>query len=114
MTKVPLCNLIVKDVDDADAEELLTSIKFAGVEIESNTDRVLGIDDILEVVIITVAGKLTEKTIENIAKAIDRWRKKRREDGQNTIGELDRPNYPPLDLATASYEEIKQWLSQKN
>ncbi len=50
---------------------------------------------------------------KQLTKVIKKWRKERREAGKEISGKLERRNRPPLNLNTATDEEIEEWLSQQ-
>ena len=114
MNEIPLCNLIISsEVPTEDIESLAESIKLTSAQVQKNASRVVGIDDIALLITIAVGvGQLTEYGIK-VAQAINRWRDKARQQGIEPQGRLEHPNRPPLDLTTATDEEIEEWLSQR-
>ncbi len=48
-----------------------------------------------------------------VAKALNNWRRELQQKGIEPKGKLEHPQRPPIDLSTASDEEIEQWLTQK-
>ena len=114
MNEIPLCNLIISsEVPKEEIESLAESIKLTSAQVQKNESRVVGIDDIALLITIAVGvGQLTEYSIK-IAQAINRWRRKARQQGIEPQGRLEHPNRLPLDLTTATDEEIEEWLSQR-
>ena len=109
MSKVPLCSLRVEGITEIEKEELLTAIRLTGIEVQSSPSRDGGIVE--AIFLIGVLAQLTEQSIK-AGKAMSKWLEDKKKAGKKITGELKRPDKPPLDLATASYEEIKQWLSR--
>ncbi len=113
MSKVPLCSLTVENLTPAEKEELLSAIKLTSVQIQSEPERVLGVDDVAgAIVLLGVVAQLAEQSIK-VAKAIIKWRRDRKKAGKKITGKLQPPGRPPLNLETATDEEIEEWLSHK-
>lgn len=116
MNEIPL-KLTVTNLTKAEKEELLSVIELTSVRIQSESERILGVDDVLEIIIIAMVSKLAEKTIESatseLAKVIKKWRDERQQAGKQILGKLEGPERPPLNLDTATDKEIEQWLSHK-
>ena len=116
MPEIPL-KLTVTNLTKAEKEDLLSAIELTSVRIQSEPERILGVDDVLEIFLIAMVSKLAEKTIDSatteLAKVIKKWREERREAGKAISGKLEQKNRPPLNLDTATDEEIEQWLSHK-
>lgn len=116
MPEIPL-KLTVTNLTKAEKEDLLSAIELTSVRIQSEPERILGVDDVLEIFLIAMVSKLAEKTIDSatteLAKVIKKWREERREAGKAISGKLEQKNRPPLNFDTATDEEIEQWLSHK-
>lgn len=116
MPEIPL-KLTVTNLTKAEKEDLLSAIELTSVRIQSEPERILGVDDVLEIFLIAMVSKLAEKTIDSatteLAKVIKKWREERREAGKAISGKLEQKNRPPLNLDTATDAEIEQWLSHK-
>ena len=116
MPEIPL-KLTVTNLTKAEKEDLLSAIELTSVRIQSEPERILGVDDVLEIFLIAMVSKLAEKTIDSatteLAKVIKKWREERRAAGKAISGKLEQKNRPPLNLDTATDEEIEQWLSHK-
>jgi hypothetical protein len=87
----------------------------ASIKVQKLPSRVVGVDDII--VIATVLGGLaaTAQLIDygiKFANAIIKWRYKLREKGIEPEGRLEYPERPPLDLKTATDEEIEEWFKR--
>ena len=117
MSEIPLCSIVISSQIPTDEIELLeTSLSLSSIKVQKSPSRIVGADDI--VFIATVMGGIaaTANVVEysiKVAKAIKSWRKKLREKNIEPKGKLEHPNRPPLDLITATDEEIEEWLSQK-
>lgn len=118
MSEIPLCSIVLSSqLPPDEIESLETSLSLlSSVNVQKSTSRIVGADDI--VFIATVVGGMaaTANLIEysvKFAKAIKKWRQKLREKGIEPKGKLEHPKRPPLDLSTATDEEIEEWLSQK-
>ncbi len=113
MNEVPLCTLTVENLTPAEGEELLSAIKLTSVQIQSEDKRILGVDDIAEgIFLIGTIAKLAEQSIK-LAKAIIKWRQNRKKAGKTTSGKLQRKERPPIDLKTATDEEIEEYFNRR-
>lgn len=61
-----------------------------------------------------VAGGATAAIVlaEKVAEKLNAWRASQRRSGKTPRGTLRRPGQPPLDLATATDDEVLRWLLQ--
>lgn len=116
MNEVPL-KLTVTNLTTAEKDELLSAIELTSVRIQAKSERALGVDDILEIILVAVIGKVAEKTFDlatnKLAEVIKKWRKQRQQAGKPIKGKLETSQRPPLNLDTATDEEIDEWLSLK-
>ena len=118
MKEIPLCSIVIAaDLSPEEKDSLISAIKLTSAKVQDDPSRFIGIDDILEAIIVSiVASVITEqvpKVTKKIAKAIIDWRTKARAKGKKTPVKLEHPERNPLDLETATDEEIEEWLSQQ-
>lgn len=113
MSEFPICNIVLSSALPTDEIESLTlSIQSTSAQVQKNTSRIAGADDIALVISIVLGAIQIAEYGMKIAKAIIEWRKKARQKGIEPQGRLEHPDKPPLDLSTATDEEIKEWLSR--
>jgi hypothetical protein len=112
MSEIPLCTVVLSsELPLNEVEALSTSLHLTSAKVQRTTSRAFGADDLALVITIAVGiGQLAEYGIK-IAKAISDWRRKARQQGIEPQGQLERPDHAPLDLQTATDEEIEEWLS---
>lgn len=117
MSETPLVSIVISSQLPPDViESLETSLSLASVNVQNSQNRVVGVDDIVLVATVVSGAAATAQLLDysiKVAKAINNWRKKLREQGIEAKGKLEHPKRPPLDLNTATDEEIEEWLSQK-
>lgn len=117
MSEIPLCKIVISSkLPQDEVENLETLLEISSIELQKSTSRVVGGDDIVFIATVlggmAAAANLIEYGIK-IAKAIANWRRELRLREIEPVGRLEHPNRPPLDLSTASDEEIEEWLSQR-
>ncbi|MDJ0798411.1 MAG: hypothetical protein QNJ51_16590 [Calothrix sp. MO_167.B12] len=114
MSDIPLCSIAISSTLPPDEiESLQTSLQITKVKLQKSTDRVLGVDDIVVIVSgVAATAQLIDYGIK-VGQAIANWRRRLREKGIEPAGKLTHPKRPPLDLSTATDEEIQAWLSQE-
>ncbi len=114
MSEVLLCKLTVSNLTPVEQDELKSAIELTSAKIQSETNRVFVVDDVLEILITVAITKVAEKTVESagkeLAKVIKKWRQERQQAEKQISGNLERPNHPPLNLDTTTDEEIDEWF----
>ncbi|MGD1871668.1 MAG: hypothetical protein ACFB02_01315 [Mastigocoleus sp.] len=117
MSEIPLCSIVVSSqLPASEIESLETSLSLSSIKIQKSPSRIVGADDIAFIATVVGGVAATANLIEysiKVAKAIKKWRQKLREKGIEPKGRLEHPKRPPLDLNTATDEEIEEWLNQK-
>lgn len=67
----------------AEQDELRSAIELTSAKIQSETNRVFGVDDVLEILITIAITKVVEKTMDSagkeLAKVIKKWRQERQQ-----------------------------------
>lgn len=113
MSETPICRIVLSpDVPPDEVESLSTSLQLTAATVQRTTSRVFGADDLALVITILVGmGQLAEYGVK-LAKAINSWRRSARQKGIEPQGRLERPGHPPLDLNTATEDEVEEWLSR--
>ena len=113
MSEIPLCTIVISSpFSPEETASLENSLRLAGTKVQKPTHRVMGADDIVLIVSgAAAAAQLVDYGVK-VAKAINNWRRKRREEGKETEAKLEHPKRPPLDLKEATDEEVEEWLSQ--
>jgi hypothetical protein len=111
MSEILLCRVVLSaELPAAEVEFLASSIQLTSAKVQKTTSRAFGADDLALLITILVGiGQLAEYGI-SIAKAINSWRRQARQKGLEPQGKLERPDHPPLDLNTATDEEVEEWL----
>ncbi len=102
------------DVPNDERESLPALLRAAGAEVQREPTRdidwqtvVVVIDEIGRVATgVTAAIVLAEK----IAEKLNAWRATMRRQGKTPRAVLRRPGQPPLDLSTATDQEVLAWL----
>ncbi len=117
MSGTPICSIrISSKLSEDEIESLETALEMSSIKLQKSPSRAIGADDLVFVATVlggvTAAANLVEYGIK-ITRAIAEWRKKVRSQGREPEGRLEHPNRPPLDLSTASDEEIEKWFSQR-
>lgn len=117
MSEIPLCTIVISSrLPQEEVENLETLLELSSIELQKSTSRVVGADDIVFIAAvlggITAAADLIERGIK-IAKVIASWRKELRSQDIEPEGRLEHPNRPPLDLSTATDEELEEWFTQR-
>ena len=108
--EVPLYTLTVENLTPAEKDELLSIIESTSLKIQSTEKGVLEADDLAQgIVLIGTVAKLAEHSIK-LAKAIMKWRQERKTAGKTTSGKLQPQDLPPIDLNTATDQEITNKL----
>ena len=108
--EVPLYTLAVENLTPAEKDELLSIIESTSLKIQSTEKGVLEADDLAKgIVLIGTIAKLAEQSIK-LAKAIMKWRQERKTAEKTTSGKLQRQGLPPIDLNTATDQEITNKL----
>ena len=117
MSEISLCSIVISSqLPPDEIESLETSLGMNSIKVQKSPSRIAGADDIVFVATVIGGVAATANLIEysiKVAKAINNWRRKLREKGTEPKGRLEHPKRPPLDLRTATDEEIEEWLSQK-
>jgi hypothetical protein len=117
MSEIPLVSIVISSQLPPDEIEFLeTLLSLSSIKVQKSSSRILGADDIVFVATVVGGIAATANLIDysiKVAKAINNWRQKLREKGIEPKGKLENPKRPPLDLSTATDEEIEEWLSQK-
>ena len=114
MSEIPVCTIVVSsEISASDIASLEMALQINEIKLQKSTERIVGADDV--VFIATVMGGLaaTANLVEygiKAGKAINNWRKKLKEKGQPTPVRLEHPQRQPLDLETATDEEVAQWF----
>jgi Sec-independent protein translocase protein TatA len=113
VSEKPVCNVVLSsEISDDAVESLTTSIELTSAKVQRTTSRAVGIDDVAIVITILVGiGQLTEYGVK-LAKAIISWREQARQKHTVIKGQLQRPDQPPLDLQSATDNDIEEWLAQ--
>ncbi|PJF46541.1 MAG: hypothetical protein CUN48_13265 [Candidatus Thermofonsia Clade 3 bacterium] len=102
------------DIPADERESLLALLRAMGAEVQSTPSR--DFDWQTVVVIIDEIGKVATGVTaiivlaEKIAEKLNAWRATMRRQGKTPRGVLRRPHQPPLDLSTATDQEVLAWL----
>ncbi len=113
MSEIPVCTIVMSSqISASEIASLEMALEINEIKLQKSTERIVGADDV--VFIATVMGGLaaTANLIEygiKVSKAINNWRKSRRDRGETTPVRLEHPQRPPLDLDTATDEEVDEW-----
>ncbi len=97
-------------------EALVTALRSAGADVQQQPVR--DVDWQTIVVLFDNIGKVASGATaaivlaEKVAEKLNAWRASQRRSGKTPRGTLRRPGQPPLDLATATDDEVLQWLLQ--
>jgi hypothetical protein len=113
MNDVPLCSIAVAEqLAAADLEDLEMALQADSLQLQKPPKRVFGVDDVL--VIVGLASGVAQLVDYGIkaSKAIINWRKKLRAKDLDAGCILEHPRRSPLDLRTASDEEILEWFQR--
>lgn len=118
MSEIPLCSIAISaQVSPEDTASLENSLRMAGINVQKPTHRVMGADDLVLLATVVsgaaAVAQLADYSIK-LAKAINRWRRKMREKGQEIEAKLQHPERPSLDLKESSDQEVEAWLSPQN
>ncbi len=113
MSDVPLCSIAVAEqLAAADLEELEMALQADFCKLQKPTKRLFGVDDVVVIVgLATGAAQLVDYGIK-ASKAIVKWRQKLKAKDLDACCILEHPRRPPLDLRTASDEEILEWFQR--
>ena len=116
MNEVPLCSIVISSqLPPDEIASLENSLRMAAVKVQKQESRLVGADDIVFVATVLGGIAATANLVDygiKVAKAINNWRQKLREQGIEPKAKLEHPEKPDLDLKTATYEEVEEWLSQ--
>ncbi|ACK71468.1 conserved hypothetical protein [Gloeothece citriformis PCC 7424] len=117
MNDFPVCTLVMSsELPAADISALEMVLNSEGINLQKSPHRVVGADDLVFVAAIVgglaSAAQLVEYSLK-IAKAINDWRRNRRAKGQEIKARLEHPKKPPLELDTATDEEVEEWFQQQ-
>ncbi|MEM9215638.1 MAG: hypothetical protein AAGD25_15010 [Cyanobacteria bacterium P01_F01_bin.150] len=114
MSEQLLCKIVVpSSLPSAVVEQLRSSIRLANGTIQETSERAFGADDIALLVTIAVGvGQLAEYGVK-VAQSIINWRKSVKVKNRQVQGQLEGTERPPLDLETATDEEIIAWFRQR-
>ncbi|MDJ0675096.1 MAG: hypothetical protein QNJ36_06920 [Calothrix sp. MO_167.B42] len=114
MSEIPLCTIVISSqLPPDEIESLETSLEMSSIKVQKSPGRIVGADDIAFVATVVGGIAATANLIEysiKITKAINNWRRKLRSKGIEPKGRLEHPERPPLDLKTASDEELEEWF----
>ncbi len=114
MSEIPVCTIVMSSqISASEIASLEMALEINEIKLQKSTERIVGADDV--VFIATVMGGLaaTANLVEygiKVSKAINNWRKSRRDRGETTPVRLEHPQRPPLDLDTATDEEVDEWF----
>ncbi|MGQ9529680.1 MAG: hypothetical protein ACUVUA_18370 [Chloroflexus sp.] len=102
------------DIPPDESETLRLALQSAGCNVQTSARRDFDWQTLVVVVrdIGEIAGSVaaTVAALEKIADKINEYREKQRQQGKPPQGTLRRPGQPPLDLATATDQQVLQWL----
>lgn len=98
------------DIPPDEGETLRLALQNAGCDVQTSARRDFDWQTLVVVVrdIGEIAGSVT--AIIALADKINEYREKQRRQGKPPRGTLRRPGQPPLDLATATDQEVLRWL----
>ncbi len=118
MSDVPLCSIAVTEqLTAADLEELEMALQADSLVLQKPTKRLFGVDDAFVLLVAGVvsgvagAAQLVDFGIK-ASGAIIKWRQKMRAKDLDACCILEHPRRLPLDLRTASDEEILEWFQR--
>jgi hypothetical protein len=115
VSDVPLCSIAV--AEQLVAAELEMSLQADSCKLQQPAKRLFGVDDTFVLLVAGVvsgaagAAQLVDFGIK-VGKAIIRWRQNMRAKDLDACCILEHPRRPPLDLRTASDEEILEWFQR--
>lgn len=114
MSKFPIFTISLKGISVEEKKQLISILESNSLEIQSDTNRLFGIDDVVELVAVISGLIVLGEKATQYAQALYNWLKKRKDAGKKTEGQLKHPNpkIKPLDLENATEEEIKQWIEE--
>ena len=114
MSEHLLCKIVMpSSLPSTVVEQLKSSIRLANGTIQETQERAFGADDIALLVTIAVGvGQLAEYGVK-VAQAIIHWRERERAKNSPVQGQLEGTDRPPLDLETATDEDIIAWFRQR-
>lgn len=117
MNEIPICTIVISsEVSEEDLSSLEMALQTYDIGLQKPSGdstllyRAFGVDDIF-LVMGGVAS--TASVIEygvKVGKAINNWRKSRKKEGKAIKLKLEHPDKPPLDVETATDEEIEAWF----
>ena len=114
MSEIPLCSIVISSQVPTDKIELLeNSLRISSIQVQKSPSRVVGADDLVFVATVVGGIAATANLIEygiKIAKALKKWRRELRSKGIEPEGKLEHPERLPLDLRSATDEEIDEWF----
>lgn len=107
MSDSSLCRLVIsQDIPSDEIASLESLLQLNNISVQESTSRT-GLEEIA--LIIGIVGGIVELT-EKLVKVIIKWRKKLKKKEIDINARLEHPLLSPLDLETATDEEIKEWL----
>jgi hypothetical protein len=113
MSNLPLCSIAVAEqLTAVDLEELEMALQADFLQLQRPTKRLFGVDDVLVIVGLAAGVAQLADYGFKASKAIINWRKKLRSKDLDACCILEHPRRPPLDLRTASDEEILEWFQR--
>jgi hypothetical protein len=115
MSRSPLFSIAVSsELPEAETQTLLEALR-AELDIQEPAHRTLPPEWITFVAIMKDIGIVAGAgaAVLRLVNEINTWRHNARRRGVEPKAQLYRPNQPPLDLATATDEEVRRWLSQE-
>ncbi|MGK7944384.1 MAG: hypothetical protein AB4058_07935 [Microcystaceae cyanobacterium] len=110
MSDSSLCRLVIaQNVPSDEITSLKSSLQLNNIAVMASTPRT-GLEGVALIIGIGVGvANLTEYTIK-VGNGLIKWVKKLKAQEIDINATLEHPSLPPLDLQTATDEEIKEWL----
>jgi len=112
MPQAPLCRIGVSSQVPPEVQaDLIVALESASAQVQDDTRRPLGVDEIALLVIIAAGvGQLVEQGVK-VSRAINEWRSRARQKGAEVELTLTHPERPDLHVtATTTDEEIESWF----
>lgn len=105
---------IATDLPTDDRDALLQTLH-DHADLQESKSRALGPEWIVFVAIMKDVGVIAgaAAAVVKLANEINTWRRNTRQGGAEPNVQLQRPNQPPLNLATATDEEVRAWLENR-
>lgn len=98
------------DMPPDERDTLILLLRSAGAQVQEAPTREMDWQTIVAVIDAVGTVAKTASTLIDLAHKLNEWRASLRRQGKTPHGRLRRPDQPPLDLATATDEEVLQWL----